>query len=502
MKKFAATLGLFTLFSTLLFADIIVPRSVDDRLAGIGFINEKTTTIIAHNNEKVALSSRHVDLNNANSIFNSELARDESGTAHKRSIVLLSQNDIDLMNNRELRNAIYAAVGEKNKEISKSQWKLFRDTVKSKTQFKKTGFSNFYIVGNFVHHINASSQQSFFVAIIPKNIKVAKLLYQIEWFGNGLGGSNQLRMVFNQNFIAIPQMAAAYTPFIIQNQSGLADIVYSSEILRAQGSLKSPSISAGLTGEYANALQLYSVQSMAKRQVFKSVVKQYELTNLSEKQKIASFQAALSLSHGLQDTSIYNSVFNGSINHALLALRGLPTADGKGYLGATQIDPSWFNPYSVLNKISESGITTKFAGTLNNEFSYLKPPIGLTVMSDADLETTQGYKQLKKLRTQLLQTAGFDQFMKDVAIHLLQNNINHDKVQNIFKQAQTIFEEGNNPSRKLKGESKKLYKEIVGLWEKKSDAITREMSSEKSKSKQPELKDVFLALNSLQPQNI
>ena len=481
-----------------------VPRSLEERLDGVGYIDRTTQAPVQFQDQDVVLQSPHADPANPEALTDSAFRRDEWGTGHKRSIVLLDRSGVDSLSNKELRQAIYATVGVKGSGISTKKWKLFRETVKNRTKFSATGFENFHIIGNFVHHIDASAEQSFFVAIVPKTATVSNLLLQMEWFGDGAGGHSQIRFILDQNFIAIPQVADQYSPFVISNKDGKGDFVYSLQALRVNGGITKWSPIEGLMGEYANALQFFSTPSKAKRQIFDSYVAQYEITSLTPKQKQSILEAALVRSNTLEDSTIYNTVFNSCITHALYALRGLPSAGKPGqYYGMSGVDPAWFNPYTVVQRVKGTGAVleqgVKFPESTNKEFlSSFTSPEGKTVLSYADIQATESYKTLKPLTSTILSLDSTEDLIRAIAFDLIQSQLTLAEVEEAIASIQKLIASKDLSEAKLTKTQLVLYKLIKDRLQEYSPKI----AAESGKKVSAEMTDVLTVLSMLQTQHV
>ena len=491
MKQIISTIALFTLFSTLLFADVKVPRSLEAILNGDALLDQSTTVSLGEGvvdfqgnlRKDITLTSVHSSPENGRSTIDSVLRKSDYGTAHKRSVYELTKAEIDQLP-RDLKVLVYAAVKEKHAEITTPEWNQAKAKLLSETEFVEKGFENYKVLANFAHHKNAESKQSFYVLVIPNDALVEKTIFQIEWFGNGAGAHNQIRMIFDQPFVAIPQdpEADAYSLQVVQNDSKKADIVYSLQTPRLEGGGTEWSVFEGAMGEYANTIQLYSIQAKAKRQVYQSVIKQYELTNLSQPQKQAIFEAGLVNAQQLGDTTIYNTVLNSCITHALIALRGLPTEDGTSFQGAAKVNPLWFNPYSVFERLtSEADLQTNYLGTLNSEFEHYNEyaPAGEKVLSEADRMETEAYKKIAPFEKTLLQTNAFDDFVRKLAILIVDKKITAKQANGAIEKAQKVLAEGGSfaESGKLSPEAKQILSAITSEWVKTQPLVITELAS-------------------------
>ena len=161
---------------------------------------------------------------------------------NKRSIVSIDQNNISDLD-QGLQLAIQNVVSNK-----------------TETKYKVTGINNFHVFGNFVASQNTLSAPEFFIAIIPKSAKPKDIILQAQWFAEGVGGHNQLRIKMNQSIVAIPQQSDIYTPITLDG-----DLTYTLQATRVQGGQKRWSPFVGIMGEFGVALQFYSTPRSCKR---------------------------------------------------------------------------------------------------------------------------------------------------------------------------------------------------------------------------------------------
>ncbi len=236
----------------------------------------------------------------------------------------------------------------------------------SKNNFKKTGLDNFYIIGNFLHKTNSQNNSNFFIAIIPKYALIDNIYLQLEWFKSSSGGRSHIRFTLNTEIVLIPQWDDSYSPILLSEQ-GKSNITYSLLTAKVEGG-RTESSSLGLTSEYANVLQISSTVLHTNHQMTLSNIEQYKIHNLTQSQKKSILNQSLTIANELQESTIYNTVFNGAITHTVLALRGDFDSKTQTHQGLAQLNPSWFNPYTLVNRMTEVGIKMEQHQSLNYEF--------------------------------------------------------------------------------------------------------------------------------------
>lgn len=364
----------------------------------------------------------------------------------RRSIVL-----IDNLEEAGLENQL----SERIKQVVNNQWN-------NSHKFKKKGLQNFYILANFVHHINEDSDPSFFVAIIPKTAAIENIIFQVEWFGQGVGAHTQIRFQLDQAIVAIPQWDDEYTPQIISH-NGRADLVYSLQAARVEGGEEDWSPTLGLMGEYANALQFFSVQSKAKKQIYANVVNQYRINGLSSDQKRSIFLQALNSSHELQETTIYNTVFNSCITHSLLSLRGSFAESSKTHTGLSQINPVWFNPYSIVDRLESAGVSLTALETMNTEFKKLGYDRHGSIFTEALRQQTNSYKLLAPLQDSLLKDERLESFVRKMALFIVDEEITASQFNDFLKVVKEHYGQ-SDLLKKMDNKMKVLFAEIENFW--------------------------------------
>ena len=413
MRSIYIIFGVLIFFTNTLMAE---PRSLMQRLNGDSTLTASHTILFKETTKKRSEDFR-ASVNLTTPYLNypdNKLRTDE-----KRSIMLLNHENIEELE-YELKKEIY--------KVSQNKGPL---------KFKNTGLSSFHIFANFVHSRPGSNEPDFYIAMIPKNIDVKKVIFQIEWFGSGAGAHTQIRMIFDQPIMAIPQRSTDYSAQIVSNISdtestnsiGVADIIFSPETVQVESGQLNEAPFKGIMGEYGTALQFFSTPVKAKKQIGVSVVKEYEILNLEQSQKNAVFNAAISTSNKEEETTIYHTIFNSCVTHTLRALQGTYNSKNKTYQGLSGIDTHLFNPYSVLEKISKSYRGgTRYRGTLNDEFSYL---VNNKVMTEDARKATESYKKIAPLTENILKNEAFDRIMRQLAFFILDEGITYDQIQGL-----------------------------------------------------------------------
>lgn len=452
MKSIYSLLVCTLLFSSTLFG---YTRGLKERIDGVGDIAPETTISLGKgvtdfrgvNRDTVTLNTPHTNPPDSTLILDS-----------KRSIFILDSYDLETLE-PGLINKIKEVVSGNAPEIEVKNGKY--------------ELEDFYIMANFVHHMSPADNQDFFIAIVPKDIEVERIIFQLEWFGDGAGGHTQVRMIMDRPIVLIPQKADVYTAMTLQNNQGKADIVYSLQAARVQGGNPEWNPIEGIMGEYANALQFFSVEAKAKKQIFTSVIEQFELTNLDKAQKRAIFDAARINSDSMEETKIYNTILNSCVSHAILALRGNENGQTGQYLGIKNIDTRIFNPYTVINQLRET-IINDFSGdrlavdpmeqTLNQEFSEFSA-YG-TIKTEEARKQTEAYRALapieKSLFADALIAAQIEDVIRKIAIFIVDNNITYDEVLLFVEGAKKVANGELSLERAFpqSEESQTLYKSI------------------------------------------
>ena len=445
MKPFYSLFVCALLFSSTSFA---YNRGLQERIDGVGQIATETTISLGQgvvdfsgqNREELTLTTRHTQVPNSNLILD-----------QKRSIKLLDSYDIEELD-VSLRDLIL-------KELKSSG-----------------GMDDNFVMANFVHHMSPADNQDFFIAIIPKDISVERVIFQVEWFGNGTGGHNQVRMVLDQPITLIPQKADVYTSMILQNENGKADIVYSLLAAPVLGGEKGWGPLSGIMGEFSNALQFFSVEAMAKRQIYVSVIDQHELTNLSALQKRAILDAAMITSDQLEETTIYNTILNSCVTHSMIALRGSKDSTTGEHLGIKNINTQIFNPYTVIAQLKETPLDAsgnkklevkKIIRTMNEEFSQFEA-YG-EIMTEAKRRSTNSYQTLAPLEATLFADLSVAKKVEDIirkiAIYIVDNKVTYQGATEFIEKAKQVATREARAEDIFDEKSNQFFNNISTAWE-------------------------------------
>lgn len=284
---------------------------------------------------------------------------------------------------------------------------------------KNQNIRDFYIFANFVHSsIPDTDKTNHYIAVIPRKVRVEKLILQVERFGSSVGAQIQLRFVLNQGFKMIPQESDSY-PILTLNKG---DLIYSLQTTATMELEKTWNPLKSLTGEFANALQFASTEAKAKQKITRSVVESYEFADWNTSQKKAVFERALSNSHRQQENGIHNLVFNSGLTHTLLALKA-------GHKG---IRTAHFNPYSLVEML-ESSMGTKLhpLPNLNEEFASLIPKHG-EMMTWDKIQKQEAHKKIAPLMD-LLRNPAFEQVLREVSEFIIERKITYPSVQQAYQ---------------------------------------------------------------------
>lgn len=442
-KARSFTFLLIILFSSFTLAEI---RSTSQRLSGFGHLDKQTDVnfpreiIDFEGNPRslVKLTTPHTSF--TDSLLNLEKTR---------SLVRISSKDLSELDS-----------GTKGSSQKDAILSAIRKLKSKKASRKKAKFSDFWVLGNFVHTLTEDSQPSFFIVVIPIDIKVEKLIFQTEWFGNGLGGHAQLRMVLSESIYAIPQSADQYSAIEVANSDGKADLIYSLQAAR-RGDKSEWSVFEGLMGEYGNALQLFSTRAKAKNQIFDSVVTQHEIVGLKTIPKKKVFLQALKNSTKLSETTIYNTVFNSCITHAVLTLKP----------AFKNLDTLIFNPYTMLKNLNDAGAKFNQLPNLNTEFAnyarYAKD--GQSIKTEAQRRSEKGYIQLQPFENNLLQSDEFEEFIRKLAIFIIDEKIQYSEVASFLEGLDSVLSNEKKVDKALGEAGKLIYDQISNFVSQSAD---------------------------------
>lgn len=279
-------------------------------------------------------------------------------------------------------------------------------------QIGDTDISNYWAAANFVHtNPNSSTDNLFYIALIPKPISILDVVFQIEWFGTGAGAHNQIRFRLDKNIILIEQTSGEYTETLQQ-----PEVIYSLQAIRTLDGAQEWDPVKGIMGEFANALQFFSLEAKARKQVKQSVVENYRIVGLSAQQRQLIFMEAMKTSNEKQEFGIYNTVLNSCVTAALHALKaGLPN-----------INPSHYNPYTVLEHLMQKQPELEFVltGTMNDEF---RSKIS-NVLSWNDIRKQEAYSKVQAFYP-LITEPQFELFVLDFASFLAVEKIQAQDVE-------------------------------------------------------------------------
>ncbi len=362
--------SLFSLITSLHFAFGEV-RSTHEKIFGSDFMSSKQEIQIEFDNKK-----QQVEL------FSPQ-GRQKLNTDEKRSIVLIET--------QEQLNDLPQALADKIKE-----------------HVKGAGLKAYFIFANFVHSdISAPEKNQFYIALIPRSVNVSKVYFQIEWFGNGVGAHNQIRMKLDQPIYLIPQESDVLPLFRLEN----GDLIYSLQAIRTETGSQNWEPFKGIMGEFANALQFFSASSKARKQIESSFVESYEILGLNTEKKKAIFLNALQTSNTEQETGIYNTVFNSCVTHALRALSA----------GIPSINTMHFNPYTVIEMIEKNtnGAYFRKSLSMNQEFAELASG---PIMSLEKIAAQDSYQKFKRIEN-LVFRPEFDHFVQRLTLFIIEKKI-------------------------------------------------------------------------------
>ena len=308
---------------------------------------------------------------------------------------------------------------------------------------------DYYIFANFVHSsLPDTDKTNHYIAVIPRNIRIEKLILQVEHFGSGLGVQTQLRFVLNQGFKMIPQESDSY-PILTLDKG---DLIFSLQTTAAIVVDKTWNPLKSLTGELANALQFASTEAMAKKQITSSVVESYEFVDWDSIQKKSVFERALSNSNREQENGIHNLVFNNGVTHTLLALKA----------GDNSIRTAHFNPYSMVEMLN-STMSTKLRPLpkLNEEFAtlILKDE---EVMSWDKIQKKKSYKKLAPLMD-LVRLPSFEQVLREVTEFIIEQKMTYPSIQQVYSDGNRVGDRktANLSQQKL---APALRKKVESAW--------------------------------------
>ncbi len=350
----------------------------------------------------------------------------------KRSVVLIGKNQMENLD-EGLQKAIDDVVNNKSELLKELG-----------IEYTETGIDNFYALANFEASRTAGAPSEWFVALIPHNVIVEKVILQTEWFGGGAGGHNQVRMVLNYPVVAIPQSAHQHTPFVFGygNDGEKGDIIYTLQAARVKNGEQDWAPLKGVMGEYGNALQFFDTRTLALDQISRSIIDDLTVLDIEtssiskEKAKIALaakkiLVKAIVDSDSEEEISIYNTVFASCVTYALKALKA----------GIPAIKTTWFNPYSTHIRVQEAvgGQFILVRSSMNDEYGPYLESIGGEVMTwekvRTNPETKPLYDIVQKLKRPVLEQEAFDKIVQKIAVFIIQEGITYDQVKEFIEAA-------------------------------------------------------------------
>lgn len=314
-------------------------------------------------------------------------------------------------------------------------------------QYSKKGMENFYVFGNFRASRKIGDRAEWFIAIIPKSVQVEELFLDLAWLGSGAGANCQIRFTLNKPIVVIPQADETYVPQILENGYGKGDLVFHTQATSIEKGKEKWSPMVGLSGAFGSALMLEDTRTLALEQIKSSVVKEYRLNNLNATEKKKILLMALQLSNAKQEMGIYHSVFAGATNASMRVLKA----------GIPAIDTTWFNPYTILQKVGRAhGRGMDYNGSLNDQFGPILD--GKGVMSQELLQKSKDYK-FTSTRRHLLQSEIFEDFTQKVSLFLLDRGLSQD--------AERLLSDQNTHGKLLKDKKdQKVWKQLSQNWKK------------------------------------
>ncbi|MEM7647244.1 MAG: hypothetical protein AAF203_10060, partial [Pseudomonadota bacterium] len=267
-----------------------------------------------------------------------------------------------------------------------------------------------------------------------------------------------------------------------QVNSSKGDLVYTLQAARVKGGEQDWQPLSGIMGEFGNALQFFDTRTLMIDQISRSVMDEHQLDNLSPEAGKAILEAALQISNEEQEIGIYNTVFASCVTYALKALKA----------GIPEIDSTWFNPYSIAQKVSAAhGKGTTFTGAAMNDLygPYLDgQEMTHEKIRNQNKELTTAIAALRK---PVLETEAFDNLIRKIALYVNKEAITYD-------QLKEFMFEINKPEADIKKvpqteAGQQLISQIEKLW-------LEAFGETKINGKNLGLEDFFMALKSLQTQ--
>ncbi len=438
---------------------LATPRGLSERINGVGYLPTSETVLLDQPIEGLdGTPKTSVTLSTPNRPGQgNRLKLDE-----KRSVVKIDEQSIKDLD-QDLQLAILEVVNNKSSSLQERG-----------VTFPEEGLANFHVFGNFRAARTPNDASDWFIAIVPISVEITEVIFQMEWFGGGAGAHTQIRMVSDYPIVAIPQSSDTYEPYVFANYNNQGDMIFTLQATRVQGGEQDWEPLKGVMGEFGIALQIFETRTLALDQIKRSVVKEYQLSGLSRKQKKNIFLEALQLSHSQDQPSIYNTVFASCVTYALKALKA----------GIPSIQTSWFNPYSIVEKVSTAhGQGLDFTGTMNDSFG---PLIDGEVMTlEKIIQNNQQLTSLvNSLRRPILENKSFDQLIQKIALFIVEEGFTYSQVEE-FMQAmkQPNSKVASSPQTR---DGRRLTAEINRIW--------NENFPDRS------IEDFFKALQSLQTQ--
>ncbi len=346
----------------------------------------------------------------------------------KRSIVLMDESSLGELD-ESLADAITEVVDNKSELLNELN-----------IEYSKPGIENFYVLGNFEAARTPGAESEWFVALIPKDVVVEKVILQTEWFGSGAGGHNQIRMILNQPVVGIPQSSHSHTPFVFAYDGDKGDITYALQAARVKGGEQDWAPLKGVMGEFGNALQFFDTRTLALDQITRSVVDDLvvldveSVTGSTEKAKIRKQTSSVLVqaivdSDSEQELSIYHTVFASCVTYALKALKA----------GIPEIKTTWFNPYSINVQVQNvlGSNWTLIRSSMNDTYGPYLESLGGDVMTWEKIRKThpQMSNLVRNLKGPVLQNPAFDRIVQKVAVFIIQEGITYSQVKNFVEKA-------------------------------------------------------------------
>ena len=299
--------------------------------------------------------------------------------------------------------------------------------------FGSSNLNDYYIFAHYVHGLKADRKSRYWIAIVPKNVKIENIMLHIEWFVEGAGAHFQYRMILDRPIVLLPENKVPNTDWhlklvdstkmnshksLTQTEPMLAkgDFVYTLLATRTMNGSQSWDPIKGITGAYANAYSFQSTEHIAEDQTNRNFVEQIELIIPNQEFAIGILHHTLNFADNRKENDIYNTIFNSCVTAALAGLY----ANGAGY----SIDPSAFNPYRIKKMFKSKGFIkdTKVL-SLNSEFN------GKIKESDINIEVKGKIDSLLPI----IDTDEFDLVARDIVSYAAKYEWKHEEIVELFK---------------------------------------------------------------------